>query len=277
MLFDSHTAMPDNWAGMLILVFMLGLRHGMDPDHLATIDGMARANSVVRPMLSRWAGLLFSLGHGMTVILAAGMIGLLAQHWQVPAWFEALGTWISIFFLLALGLSNLYMVFRAPSGEVVRMTGIKSRLFRYLFARLEHPGWMVLVGALFALSFDTMSQVAFFSISAQAHGGGFASVLLGLVFMAGMIVTDGLNGYWVARMILRTDRLALISSRLLGLTVAGLSLAVGLLALVRTLFPEHELLASVSPLQQGMGVIGLVTISFLLALRLSRSRPVYPV
>lgn len=53
---------------------------------------------------------------------------------------------------------------------------------------------MILVGALFALSFDTMSQVAFFSISVQAGQSWMTPMLLGLVFMLGMIVTDGLNG-----------------------------------------------------------------------------------
>jgi high-affinity nickel-transport protein len=264
-------AVPDSLMGMILLVLMLGLRHGLDPDHLATIDGMARANSVMRPRLARWAGLLFSLGHGMTVILTAGIISLLAQTWQVPGWFEALGAWISIFFLLALGLTNLYVVFRVPSGEVVRITGAKSRLFRFLFARVQHPGWMILVGALFALSFDTMSQVAFFSISVQAGQSWMTPMLLGLVFMLGMIVTDGLNGYWVAKMILRTDQLALISSRVLGLTVAGLSLVVGGMGLIRQVAPEYELLGGISPLQQGMGVIFFMLLSFIMAVWLSRS------
>lgn len=268
---DMHWLMPENWISMLLLVFMLGLRHGMDPDHLATIDGMARANSVLRPRLARWAGLLFSLGHGMTVILAAGFISVLASTWQVPGWLDALGAWISIAFLLILGFSNLYVVLRVPSGEVVKITGIKSRAFKRLFARLRHPGWMILVGALFALSFDTMSQVAFFSISVQAQHGWMSPTLLGLVFMLGMIVTDGLNGYWVAKMILRTDKLALVSSRVLGLTVAGLSLAVGCIGLFRQLFPGYEVLAGISPLQQGMTVIAFMLVSFVFALWLSRS------
>ncbi|BBP00727.1 nickel transporter [Sulfuriferula nivalis] len=270
-------SVPDSLIGMIFLVFMLGLRHGMDPDHLATIDGMARANSVVRPRLARWAGLLFSLGHGLTVILTAGMISLLAQTWQVPVWFEALGAWISIFFLLALGLTNLYVVFRVPSGEVVKITGAKSRIFRFLFARIQHPGWMVLVGVLFALSFDTMSQVAFFSISVQTGHSWMSPMLLGLVFMLGMIVTDGLNGYWVAKMILRTDKLALVSSRVLGLTVAGLSLVVGGMGLSRQLFPDVDILTNISPLHQGIGLIAFIATSYVVALWLSRPKNIFSI
>lgn len=265
-------ALHENWIGMVLLVFMLGLKHGMDPDHLATIDGMTRANSILRPRLSRWAGLLFSLGHGMTVILAAGVISVLARTWQVPDWFESLGAWISIGFLMVLGFINLYVVFRVPSGQVVKIAGVKSHLFRFLFARMQHPGWMLLVGALFALSFDTMSQVAFFSISIQTQNNWISPMLLGVVFMLGMVVTDGLNGYWVAKMILRTDKLALVASRVLGLTVAGLSLVVGGMGLGRQLFPDFGILAGISPLQQGVGIIAFVLTSFVLALWLSRSR-----
>lgn len=70
-------------------------------------------------------------------------------------------------------------------------------------------------------------------------------------------------------MILRTDQLALISSRVLGLTVAGLSLVVGGMGLIRQVAPEYELLGGISPLQQGMGVIMLL--SFIMAVWLSRS------
>lgn len=266
-----------DWMGLLLLAFMLGLRHGMDPDHLATIDGIARANSSTRPRLARWSGLLFSLGHGMTVILATAVISLLASTGHIPEWFDALGAWISIFFLFTLGLSNLYLVLRTPSGDLVKMCGVKSRLFNFLFIRTQRPGWVILVGALFALSFDTMSQVAFFSISAPQPHGWLAPFLLGLVFMFGMLLTDGLNGYWVARMMLRTDRLALISSRVLGLAVAGLSLIVGCLAVIQQLFPDKGIHTFLSPLQQGATVVVVILLSFVLATRMSRTKPRFSV
>lgn len=272
-----ETQMPESGLGLLLLVFVLGLKHGLDPDHLATIDGLARVHSVLRPRLSKWAGLLFSLGHGATVIVSAGLISWLAQAWQVPSWFEALGAWVSISFLLVLGATNLYVVLAAPAHQTAKLIGVGSRLLRSSLAKLNHPAWIVLVGALFALSFDTMSQVAFFAISAQTHSSWFSPMLLGLVFMLGMIVTDGLNGFWVARMLQRSDQLARIATRVLGLTVAGLSLAVGLMGLIRQLAPEHELLTSVSPLQQGIGVIVVVLTSFALAVWLSRVNKHLPV
>ncbi len=36
------SSLPNDFAGLVLMVFLLGLRHGMDPDHLATVDGLAR-------------------------------------------------------------------------------------------------------------------------------------------------------------------------------------------------------------------------------------------
>src|SRR5260221_520427 len=49
--------------GLAALVFVLGLKHGLDPDHLVAIDGLTRSSR------SRWCGLFFSLGHGCGVTL----------------------------------------------------------------------------------------------------------------------------------------------------------------------------------------------------------------
>ena len=45
--------LPHDLAGLALMVFLLGLRHGMDPDHLATIDGLARYNAHDRPRIDR--------------------------------------------------------------------------------------------------------------------------------------------------------------------------------------------------------------------------------
>jgi hypothetical protein len=61
-------------AALLTIVAALGMRHGVDPDHLAAIDGLTRFHP------SRWNGVLFALGHGILVtILAVGFGTLLAR------------------------------------------------------------------------------------------------------------------------------------------------------------------------------------------------------
>ena len=111
--------LPTDWLALAALVFLLGLKHGMDPDHLVTIDGMARFNAVRRPRLSRWSGLLFSLGHGAVVTLVAVIVATVAREWKAPEWLEVTGAGISIGFMLMLAFANLAAVFRAAPGEIV--------------------------------------------------------------------------------------------------------------------------------------------------------------
>src|SRR5882672_7437877 len=119
------SSLPHDLAGLVLMVFLLGLRHGMDPDHLATIDGLARYNAPNRPRLARWSGCFFSLGHGAIVTLVAGFVAAALHDGAVPDWLERLGAWISIAFLLALGFLNLFAVLRTPADRVVRLTGFK--------------------------------------------------------------------------------------------------------------------------------------------------------
>ena len=47
--------LPSDWFGLLAVVYLLGMRHGMDADHLATIDGFTRANQIARPGVAGWS------------------------------------------------------------------------------------------------------------------------------------------------------------------------------------------------------------------------------
>src|SRR3981189_3446192 len=76
--------------GLIALVFALGLRHGFDPDHLVAIDGLTRSSARVRPGMSRWSGLFFSLGHGAVVTLVGLGVALAAADLQAPRWLEPL-------------------------------------------------------------------------------------------------------------------------------------------------------------------------------------------
>lgn len=220
---------------LVAVVFALGLKHGLDPDHLAAIDGLARFNSARRPRVARWSGLLFSLGHGAVVTSVAVAVATVASAWQAPAWLERAGFWISIGFLTLLGFANLAAVARAPRGEAVRPVGLRTRFFKGL-TQAEHPILIAGVGAAFALSFDTISQAVLFSASG-AHIAGWAfAAFLGLVFTAGMAATDALNGLCVSALVARADARGATASRCMSLAVGVLSLsiaAVGLVPVVR--------------------------------------------
>lgn len=73
-----------------ILVFTLGLRHGLDADHLAFIDGQTRYNWRMRSPIARWVGTLFSFGHDAVVAGVAVIISLVAHNFKIIAFFPNL-------------------------------------------------------------------------------------------------------------------------------------------------------------------------------------------
>ena len=173
---------------LVALVFVLGLKHGLDPDHLVAIDGFTRTTR------SRWCGLFFSLGHGLVVTLVGVAVAIAAAHWQAPGWLELSGAWISIAVLTVLGVANLLALARTPPGQPVGLIGARSHWLPARLAEASHPAVIAAVGAAFAVSFDTVSHALVFSAGA---GAAFAA-LLGAVFTLGMASTDALNGWWIS-------------------------------------------------------------------------------
>lgn len=263
--------LPNHWLAMMLLALTLGLKHGLDADHLAAIDGLTRFNSRENPPIARWCGVLFSLGHGLVVVAIALGVGTLAQEWQVPTWLEDLGAWISIGFLLVLGTLNLTAVLKTRREQVVQaVVGIRSAVFRRL-QRVQHPLRIALVGTLFALSFDTMSQAALFALIGAKFGGWAHALTLGLLFMLGMMATDGLNGLWISRLIQRADGLARIASRVMGIVVSALALSVAAFGIAKYFSPAVERWTEGKELTLGVTVILVLAMSFLIALALARS------
>ena len=227
--------LPADALGLALLVFLLGLRHGFDPDHLVAIDGLTRSNR------SRWNGVFFSLGHGAVVTLVGVGVALAASEWQAPAWLREVGAWISITVLLALGVANLMMVFRAPADRAVPLVGVRSRWFADRLARTSHPVFIASIGAAFALSFDTISHALMFSLTGASMAGWVFATLLGLVFTLGMALTDALNGWWVAGLVRGADRRALRASRVMSVAVALLCLSIGAGALIEHALPKEAM------------------------------------
>jgi len=258
-----------DWISLLILTFVLGMKHGFDADHLATIDGLTRYNARLRPGLARYCGTLFSLGHGAVVLaIALGVAGI-ASQWEVPEWFGILGAVISITFLIALGSLNLAAVLRAGPDEVVQPVGLKGRLLGNL-RHASHPALIAVVGALFALSFDTLSQAAFFALTATQFGGWQHALALALLFMLGMLLTDGINGLWIARLIARADQVALVASRVMGLVVSGVSLLVAGFGVAKLLSPAVDAWSEGKELGFGLMLVAIIALSFVAAVRLTR-------
>lgn len=265
--------LPADWGALCALVLLLGLRHGLDADHLAAIDGLTRVGARQRRAHARYSGALFSLGHGSVVMAIALGAGVLGSQWMPPAWFETVGAVVSIGFLALIGVVNLEAVLRAALDTVVPLVGLRGRLVERLLGGVgprSGPLAVMGVGALFALSFDTLSQSALFAVMAVRFGGLEHAATLGLLFVLGMLAADGANGWWISRLIERTDRLAVLASRVMTMAVAGVSLLVAALGTARLVSARFEQWSDGKELAVGVGVIALVSLSYVVACRVAR-------
>ena len=208
----------------LALALAMGLRHGFDPDHIALIDGLTRYNSQERPRLAQRCGLLFTAGHIAVVLCVIVLIALAIKSWNPPAWLEVSGTLISISFLSAIGLVNLYAGLSSPRGAITSFVGIKSRLV----GKVANGPGVFGIGMLFALSFDTVSQAGLMAITGAEHGV-IGPVLAGIAFGVGMFGTAGLTSIWVARMNRRVDARAAAASRTMTVAIGCISLCIAAL------------------------------------------------
>jgi nickel/cobalt transporter (NiCoT) family protein len=197
--------------GTALLAYVLGLRHAVDADHIATID------NVVRKLMQEGkhplaVGLFFSLGHSLSIALAVAAIAAAAfalqeRFQEFRAIGSIIGTGASAFFLLTIGAINLVILRsvwrnfqRARRGGGAREidlllsgTGCMSRILRPLFRMVSASWQMLAVGLLFGLGFDTATEISLFTVAAgQATGGlSFGNVMVfPALFTAGMTLVD---------------------------------------------------------------------------------------
>jgi len=258
--------------GFAAVALVLGMRHGVDADHLAAIDAMTRCNAQARPALARRTGLWFSLGHGAVVLAVAFAVALLAHAWAAPGWLEPFGAWSSIAMLVLLGTLNLAAWRRTAPGAAVALAGWRSALFEGALRACSRRA-VFGVGVLFAVSFDTVSQAALMAATGAASRGLAAVALLAGAFVAGMIVTDGVNGWWVARLIQRPGAGAARASRVMCVAISGISLGTAALGAAAQLSPEVAGWAEGHSELLALAIVGIVAASFVAGLALARRGP----
>lgn len=225
--------LPNDVFALFALAFAFGVKHGLDPDHLATIDGLSRFNVSSKPWLAKWAGVLFSLGHGLVVTAVVAVIALMPARIAIPDWLQGFGTSVSVLTLLVLGMMNIYAAFNRQH-MIAGPISLKS----WMRIQSAHPLIVLGIGALFALSFDTMSLAAFFSLAASHASIELYAFALGIVFTCGMIFSDGLNGMLTARFIRQSGARALIASRIMSFVIGSASLFVAFVGISRWLQPS---------------------------------------
>jgi nickel/cobalt transporter (NiCoT) family protein len=199
--------------GTAMLAYVLGIRHAVDADHIATIDNVVRKlmQEGKRPFA---VGLFFSLGHSLSIALAVAAIA--AAAFALQGRFQdfrsigsVIGTGASAFFLLAIAAVNLVILRgvwqsfrRARRGEDVSEQeldlllsgrGFLARILRPLFRMVSASWQMFPVGLLFGLGFDTATEISLFTVAAGQASGGLSLgtvMIFPALFTAGMTLVD---------------------------------------------------------------------------------------
>ncbi|HBK07922.1 MAG TPA: HoxN/HupN/NixA family nickel/cobalt transporter [Acetobacteraceae bacterium] len=199
--------------GTAFLAYLFGLRHAFDADHIAAID------NVVRKLMQQGkapfsVGFFFSLGHSTIVVFASIAIAVTATVMQDKlGTFHDLGgiigTSVSAFFLLLIGLANLFILKGIWSAfttvrrggrivdeyldDLLAGRGFLTRIFRPLFGMVSRSWHMYPIGFLFGLGFDTATEIGVLGISATQAAQGmsiWAILVFPALFTAGMSLMD---------------------------------------------------------------------------------------
>lgn len=207
----------------VLTVFVLGLRHGADPDHLAIIDNMTRNAYERHPRWSRYVGTLFAGGHSIMVLTIAAVIGLLGEHLATQARIiETAGTWVSLLILVLVAVLNI-MQLRA-NGDI---TGsFRTRMLPAALRSHTHVLVALPVGILFGIGFETSSQLAAYAVAFTSGAGMLGAITIGFAFCAGIICTDTLDSILVHRFLARSAASLLRAKRLWLTTVTTFALVV---------------------------------------------------
>ncbi len=190
-----------------VTAFVLGLRHAVDPDHIAAIDSTTRKlmHEGRRPVC---VGFFFSLGHSTIVFALSAIVAAFgfALKGHLPSLQSAgmiVGTTISALFLLGIAAANIVVLFDAlhashdEEGEFASSGGLLARILRPALRLVTQSWHMYPLGILFGLGFDTATEIALLGISAASAAGGMPVayiLLLPSLFVAGMSLVDTTEG-----------------------------------------------------------------------------------
>lgn len=177
----------------LAVITGLGMRHALDADHVATVDGMTFAVLDANPRLAAWVGAIFALGHGFVVTAIAVLACLLGESaFGIPTGVVA---WLPVVLLVAVGALNV----RALVGPAdYQPTSAKALLLPRKLRGGSHPVAILATGMAFALMLDSVATAIAFG-SAAAGAGVAGALAVGTAFTVGMTVVATIYGWVMCR------------------------------------------------------------------------------
>lgn len=185
--------------------FFLGLRHGIDWDHIAAITDITGVSENSRRQ-SIILGTLYALGHA-TVIIILGLSAVLIGV-NLPDWVDRVMEPVVGITLIILGLWLISSIilhgknFRLKSRWMI-IFALIDKIFNTIHKKLQHkhhhphvtyPNTYSIraaftVGLIHGIGAETPTQVLLF-ISAAGVGGSLVGALLVLTFVAGLFLSN---------------------------------------------------------------------------------------
>ncbi|KDQ62484.1 hypothetical protein JAAARDRAFT_170887 [Jaapia argillacea MUCL 33604] len=224
----TRSAETRSMLGLALLAWTIGLRHGLDADHISAIDNATRG-LISLGQLPVTCGLFFSIGHSTIVIAVNVAIAISTSIYNrlggVSSLGGTIGTAISGSFLFLIGLANSIILWNIlkrrrkvclsgpltfaplsfekqnatrgqdpseedPSHENMIMMRILGPIVKFV----NRPWKMYPVGVLFGLGFDTASSIALLTISGIAkRGPDGKSIPPGYVVILPLLFTAGMS------------------------------------------------------------------------------------
>jgi len=173
-------------------MFMIGMRHALEVDHITAIDNLVRLHNA--SMKTRWVGTGFSCGHMISVLGEMLLIIYLVGTTSANARIGTFSFWGSVTGAIALaiiGVINIYSLKKwGRTGSAILASKVLSKTY------LMRPfGSALVTGMVFGLGFDTATQISAITLGAvtSATLGIEIALLLAAVFAMGMIPVDTLD------------------------------------------------------------------------------------
>ena len=239
-------------------MLILGLRHGLDADHITAIDNLVRLYSADRKAM--FVGTGFSIGHSIAVVGEMVLIILVIGRVSVEG-IAYIGSIIGIAALAVIGVFNIVATKRMGRNWSSILAG---RVLNRIDSKVKSPLLSsMIVGMVFGLGFDTATQISALVLSAVASAtlGIQYALLLALFFTIGMISVDTLDS-----IVLRNA-----FSRLMGKSYfKGVSYALSGAAIAVASLALYEIVSGMEIMNEWFGpvlTVSILSVSIALAFR----------
>ena len=191
---------------LFISALLLGLRHGIDWDHIAAISDITGSSGNDRQSLS--LGSLYALGHA-SVIVILGLIAI-GIGINLPDWVDTIMVPVVGITLITLGLWLIYSI--VIHGKNYQMKSrwmiifmLVGKFYDFLQEKVSHKHkhphlqyperygvrTAFMVGVIHGIGAETPTQMLLF-ITAAGVGGTIIGLLLIFMFVSGLLISNSI-------------------------------------------------------------------------------------